>query len=70
VVRSGAAQRVDVGVGQVGDQLLVDAFGWDGQDALDDGGVLRMGQGSEPEQGVHRRQAGVAGAHTVSPIVL
>jgi hypothetical protein len=45
-------QRVDLGVGEVGDQLAFAALGWDGEHPLDGGGVLRVVQGKIGEQGV------------------
>jgi hypothetical protein len=33
----GGEQRVGFGLGEVGDQGLVEAFGWDRQDPLNDG---------------------------------
>ena len=44
----------------------VPAFGWDGQDSLDDLRVFGVAQGSEAEQRVDRCQAEVAGG-TVLP---
>ena len=58
-------QGVDFGFGQVADQRPVEAFGRDRQDPGDARGVFGMGQGGEPEQGVDRGQAGVAGADPV-----
>jgi hypothetical protein len=66
----GGQQGVDLVVGQVGHQVLVDTLGWDGQDPLDDGGVLGMGQRGEPEQGVHRGEPGVAGSDAVATLAL
>jgi hypothetical protein len=48
----GVQQRVGLGLGEVGDEGLVVAFGWDRQDSLDDRGVLGVVQGGEAEQGV------------------
>jgi len=61
-----AEQGVDLGLGQVADQRPVEAFGRDRQDPGDAGGVVGMMQGGEPEQGVDRGQAGVAGADAVA----
>ena len=55
-----------LGFGEVGDERAVEAFGWDGQDALDDGGVFGVVQGGESEQRVHCGQSGVSGTDTVA----
>ncbi|MBP2325871.1 hypothetical protein JOF56_006256 [Kibdelosporangium banguiense] len=46
----GGEQRVDFGVGEVGDDGLVVAFGGDGQDAVDVAGVFGVVQCGEAEQ--------------------
>jgi hypothetical protein len=66
----GVQQRVGLGLGEVGDEGLVVAFGRDRQHPLDDGGILGVVQGGEAEQGVDRGQAGVAGPHAVAALAL
>jgi hypothetical protein len=63
-------QRVDLGFGQVGDDVTVELLGWDGQHALDRRGVFGVVQRRVVEQGVHRGEAGVAGAHAVAALSL
>jgi len=46
----GGEKRGDLGLGEVGDQPAIEAFGGDRQDALDDCGVLGVAQRGEPEQ--------------------
>jgi hypothetical protein len=58
-----------VGLGEVGDELAVEAFGWDGQDSLDDGRVLGVAQCGEAEQCVHGGQTGVSGADAVAALL-
>ena len=55
-------QGVAFGVGEPADDRRVRPAGLDGQDALDDGGVVRCPQGRVAEQGADRGQAGVSGA--------
>lgn len=43
-------QRIDLVFGQKADEGPVEAFGGDGQHALDERGVLWVAQGSEAEQ--------------------
>jgi len=54
-------QRVDLGVGQVGDQVALGPLGRDGEHPLDGGGVLGVVQGQVGEQGVDGGPAGCCG---------
>jgi hypothetical protein len=56
-----------LGGSKEGDQVPLEAFGRDGQDPADQGGVLGVAQGGVAEQGVDRGQAGVAGPGAVAP---
>jgi hypothetical protein len=62
-------QRIDLGLGEVGDQRMIEAFGWDRQDPRDARGVFGMFQGSKPEQRVERGQPGVAGPDAIAALV-
>ena len=62
---AGRQQRVDLGFGEVGDQVAFGAFGRDGEHPLDGAGVLGMLQGEVAEQRVDRGQPVVAGGHAV-----
>jgi len=64
-----AEQRVDLGLGQVADQRPGEAFGRDREHPGDAGGMFGMSESGEPEQGVDRGQAGVAGADAVTALV-
>ncbi|HLG07266.1 MAG TPA: hypothetical protein VI409_01195 [Gaiellaceae bacterium] len=64
----GGEQRVDLGLGEVGDQRAVEAFGRHREHALDDGGVLGVAQRGEAKQGVDRCEPGVAGADAVTAL--
>ena len=66
---AGGEQRVDLGLGEVGDQRPVEAFGWDRQHPGDALGVFGVGQRGEAEQRVDRGQPGVAGADAVAALV-
>jgi hypothetical protein len=57
------------GLGEIGDELAVGPLGRDGQDALDDSGVIEVAQCREAEQRVDRGQPGVAGADAVAALV-
>jgi hypothetical protein len=59
-------QHVDLGIGEVGDDGVVAAFGGDCQHPADVGGVFGMAQRGETEQRVDRGQSGVAGADAVA----
>jgi hypothetical protein len=48
------------GLGEVGDDRAVEAFGWYCQHSGDDGGVFRVAQRGVAEQGVDRGEAGIA----------
>jgi hypothetical protein len=63
----GGEQRLCLGGSKEGDQVPLEAFGRDGQDPADQGGVLGVAQGGVAEQGVDRGQAGVAGPGAVAP---
>ncbi len=67
-VRAGQ-QGVEFGFGEVGDQGPVGSFRWYRQDPFDVGGVFWVAQRGEPEQGVDRGEAGVAGAGAVGAVV-
>jgi hypothetical protein len=64
----GGEQRVCLGLGEVGDQGLVCAFGGDGQDAGDEGGVLGVAQRRVAESGVDRGEPRVAGPDAVAAV--
>jgi len=66
----GDEDRLDLVVGEEGDDRALEALRWDGQDPPDQRGVLGMAARREPEQRVDRRQARVAGAHAVAPVAL
>ncbi len=70
VLVAGGQERVGLVRGQVGDVGAVAALAGDGQDPLDQRAVLGMAQGGVGEQGVDRRQAGVAGPGAVAPVGL
>nr|WP_262324464.1 hypothetical protein [Acidiferrimicrobium sp. IK] len=57
----GGEERFGLSDGEKAHDLLVVAFGWDGEDPADGLGVLGMAQGREGEQGVDGGEAGVAG---------
>jgi hypothetical protein len=63
-------QRLGLLAGQERDQGAVVALLRDRQDTLDGPGVLGVVQRGEPEQGVDRRQPGVAGPRAVAPRAL
>ena len=63
-------ERVDLFVGEVGDDRAVEAFGRDGEHAADERGVLGVAERGEAEHRVDRRQARVAGAGAVAALVL
>jgi hypothetical protein len=65
----GGQQRLGFPGSQVGHDGLVEAGGRDGQDPLDQGGVLGVAQGGVAEQRVDRGQPRVAGARAVMPVV-
>ena len=62
---AGSEQRVDLGVGEVGDEVALETLAGDGQHPLDRRGVLGMAQGGVAEQGVDGGKPMVAGAHAV-----
>ena len=62
---AGVQQRVDLGVGEVGDEVAFGSFGWDGEHALDGAGVFGVVQREVAEQGVDGGQAVVAGGGAV-----
>ena len=66
----GSEQRVELMLHEVGHQRGLGALGGDGQHPGDEIGVLGMAQGGMLEQGVDRRQAGVAGPGGVVPLLL
>jgi hypothetical protein len=63
-------QGVDLGGSEVGDVRMIAALGGDGEDALDQSGVLGETQGGEREQRVHRCQPGVPGGDSSSAVAL
>jgi hypothetical protein len=67
---AGVEQRFDLGVGEVGEEVALDAFGRDGEHTLDGTGVLGVMQGEVAEQGVDRGQPVVAGGRAVAPVAL
>src|SRR5262249_54337200 len=66
----GRQQGAGFGVGEEGDDRLVAAFGRDGQDPFDVGGVFGGGQRRIGGQGVDGCQQCVATAGAVAPLVL
>src|SRR5206468_1549232 len=58
----GVDQRGGLFCGEVADRGPLDAFGWDGQDSLDEMGVFGVAQGGVAEQGADGGEAQVAGA--------
>jgi hypothetical protein len=65
-----AEQRVDLVVGQVGDEVALGAFGGDGQHALDGSGVFGVVQREVAEQRVDRGEPAVARGDAVVTVVL
>jgi hypothetical protein len=63
-------QRVDLGLGEVGDVGAVEPFDGDREHALDDRRVLGMPQGREAEQRVDRREPGVVAYVAISTVLL
>ena len=62
VERSGRVdERVELGLGEIGDQRAVVAFGSDLQDAFDRRGVLWVAQHAVPVERADRGQSRVAG---------
>ena len=59
-------EGLDFGPVEEGDQRAVEALVGDGEDALDEGGVLGVTEGGEVEEGVDGGEAGVAGAGRVA----
>ena len=67
----GAGQQcLDLLFGQKLDHGTVGVLGWDGQDSLDQSGVIRVVQRRETEQRVDGGEAGVSGANGVGPLGL
>ena len=64
----GGDQGVDLGGGQERHDPLVEPLRRDGQDALDEQGVLGMAQGGVGEQRPDRGQSHVAGPDAVAPV--
>ena len=67
---AGGEQRVDLGVGEVGQQVLGGPFVRDREHALDRVGVLGVVQREIGEQRVDRREPVVAGLDLVAAVVL
>jgi hypothetical protein len=67
---AGGQQRVDLGLGEVGDEVALDAFGRDGEHTRDAAAVFGMVQGEVAEQGVDRGEPVVAGSGAVTPLAL
>jgi hypothetical protein len=65
---AGGEQCVDLGLGEIGDQRPVEAFGWDRQHSGDGVGEFGVLQDSEPQQGVDRGQPCVAGPDAVASV--
>ncbi len=65
---AGAEQRVDLGIGEVGDQVAFGALGRDGEHPGDGAGVLGVMQCEVGQQRVDGRQAVVAAAGAVVPV--
>jgi hypothetical protein len=63
-------QGIDLGVGQEGDDPLVEPLGRDVQDTLDEQSVLRMLERGVGEQRPDRGQADVAGSGAVASFIL
>ena len=63
---AGAQERVDLGLGEVGDQFGLGAFGWDRENASDRVGVFGVLQREVGEQRVDRREPVVAGPRLVA----
>ena len=70
VLVAGGQERVDLAVGEVGQQVALGAFGWDREDASDRVGVFGVVQGEVGEQRVDRREAVVAGRDRVVAFAL
>jgi hypothetical protein len=66
---AGFKQRIDLGVGEVGEQVALGSFRWDREHPLDRGGVLGVVQGEVGEQRVDRRESVVAGRGRVVALV-
>ena len=66
---AGQEQRVDFGVGEVGQEVALGAFGWDREHAPDRVGVFWVVQREVGEQRVDRREPVVAGRdHVVASV--
>ena len=65
-----AEQCVGLVFGEVGDQGLAGPFRRDGEDSLDQVGVLGVSVGGEVEQGADGGESGVAGSHADTALVL
>ena len=63
-------QRVEFRFGQEGHEPSLEAFGRNGEHALDHGGMLRVAKRCIPEQRSDRGEPSVAGAHAIFPLVL
>jgi len=59
-------ESLDLGQVEEGDQGALETLGGDGENALDERGVLWVAEGSEAEQGVDGCEAGVAGTDGVA----
>jgi len=67
---AGVEQRVDLGLGEVGDEVALGSLGRDGEHALDGAGVLGVLQGKVAEQRVDRSQPVIASGGAVAPLAL
>lgn len=65
-----AEQRIEFRFGQEGDEPSVETLAWNGEHALDYGGMLWMSQRCVPEQRTDGRKSSVAGARTIFPLLL
>jgi len=63
-------QRADFGLGQEGHEPSVEALGRDGENALDDGGMIGMAKCGVSEQRADRGKPSVAGARAIFSLVL
>jgi len=63
-------QRADFRLGQEGHEPSVEALGRDGENALDEGGMIGMAKSGVSEQRADRGEPSVASARAIFPLVL
>ena len=63
-------QRLDFGSVEEANEVAIEALLWDGQDALDEGGVRWLAGGGETEEGADGGEPRVTGPRAVTPVLL